>query len=218
MAWKLVEQTFDSRNEPELYKALFGEPQEALANSPFIHCIYLDGGSKYAVTEIFTECYCGYIGYSTEFSEYIKREKPLTFMDFLFLIKAYHDLIMLKEISINDLPKLRDTNFRKIGIVDEILNNSSGRLLWVHQLEELIGIFSASRLKNIELVQRIRARHTDAYDIISGMKFNEISVADIIDERAIDGNIDFPNMRGASLLYDFHNVKDPTEAVSIPYD
>jgi len=67
---------------------------------------------------------------------YVKTGRPKSFMDVVFLVDAFRGCQIKGDFIIPSL-----SAFQKIPVVDEILQDSNGILMWHHQLEALFGLF-----------------------------------------------------------------------------
>jgi hypothetical protein len=194
----LKEQIFEVSSNLELAKSFFPEVNDLEAYH-LAHCICI-GEDQVIAGTLSKELGEGEsLGFMSCFSEYLKRSAPQTFKDFLFLLDFYRGRRVGR--SVGDIFDLMSHVFPKIQIVDEILEDSRGLLLWHHQLEHLFRAFYDDITKVVRLRKQINAKVPDAFDIAESLKFDGISLADIVEERMVLGFTVSPNVKGASTLY-----------------
>ncbi|MEW5735871.1 MAG: hypothetical protein AB1921_13515 [Thermodesulfobacteriota bacterium] len=138
-------------------------------------------------------------GYSGDFREFITRHPPRSFTDLSFLLDFYH----FNAARLHHRYNPNRLFFSPIGIVNDMLKESRGVLLWHYQLENLLRLFVPDSDKVARLRKGINAQRRSAYDAARGMKLAKTSLADIITERMLFFNTCNPNVRGALALFGY---------------
>jgi hypothetical protein len=129
----------------------------------------------------------------------IFREKyrPQRFMDYLFFVDVYP--IFKNQPKVEELCQ---PEFKEYYIVDELLKDTRGFLLWHYQLENLINLFFGKSDKAMDLCRGINAKYPEALEKAKQLRFTEgLKLFDVISERMILGATKYPNIEGAHNLY-----------------
>jgi hypothetical protein len=193
----IVEKVFEIHDNLQLAENLFPEI-ENINDYSHAYSVYINNGG---IAPLF-----GYISTTMEqkevfgFKEYLAEYETNNFMDLLFLVDAYH-------CSIRRFQRLIDHNqhnFNENDVVDSILKDSKGILLWHHQLENLFSLFYVDRDQAVKLRKDVNKKVADVFDLADTLRFAEgHSLKDIIDERMIYQNTCYPNFKGSLTLFKY---------------
>jgi len=84
------------------------------------------------------------------------------------------------------LKSIYSRKFRKNIIVDEMLADSKGFLLWNYQLENLIGLFCFDTTKPLEMRKKLNLKNDEYLQKAKEMEFaNNFSLYDLLIQRTI---------------------------------
>lgn len=195
----LKERVFEIALEPELAKALFPEIK-VLDRHRYAYAVYFAKPARLILGHVSNTLPGGWKpGFMQDFREFIMRHPPRSFMDTVFLLDFYN-------FNATRLHHRYDPNrldFSPIGIVNDMLKDSRGVLLWHFQLENLIRLFVRDSEKVTRLRKGINAQMRSAYDAAKDMRLGNESLADIITERMLFFGTCYPNVRGALALFDY---------------
>ncbi len=157
----LKERVFEIALEPELAKVLFPQIKN-VERYKYAYAVYLGTPQP--------EIIFGHVastlpkgmkkGFSRDFHRFIQRHPPRSFMDTVFLLDFYH----FNASRLHHRYAPNRLAFTPIGIVNDMLKDSRGVLLWHYQLEDLIrfSYWTAQRLPGYERTSTPgRTRHTD---------------------------------------------------------
>lgn len=153
-----------------------------------------------------------------ELSDFIKLYNPSSFKDFLFFIDACPRY--MHDPSIKRLAKWK---YKRYELVDLVLEESHGLLLWEYQFRQLLTLFWEKQWKHIKEIIKVDPKAVHAYDdpyyqLTSGlfnrrkfywdmmkwMKFSEnFSMYDVLKERAVKQQIVNPHIERAYSLFNF---------------
>lgn len=196
----LKEQVFEVAAEPELAHALFPEIP-GLDEFKYAYAVYLSKERP--------ELVLGHVanmlpegwkpGFMRDFRDFITFHPPRSFTDLAFLLDFYH----FNAVRIHHRYEPNRLVFSPIGVVNDMLKESRGVLLWHYQLENLLRMFVSDNGKVARLRKGINAQRRSAYDAARGMKLEQTSLADIITERMLFFNTCNPNARGALALFGY---------------
>lgn len=101
---------------------------------------------------------------------------------------------------------LRPT-FRPLALVDRLLRDSYGLLVWHHQLEALFGLFVRPADEQICLRKGINARRADAFERARSLVLaSDVTLEDVIEERMAFGAVARANFHGARLLLEAQHL------------
>jgi hypothetical protein len=198
---KIKERIFEVGREPELANALFPGSKN-LERHKYAYAVYLTGAKpKLILGHVANSLPRGWkTGYMGDFKSFIIRNPPRSFMDLVFLLDFYHfnSTRLHHRYDPNRLP------FSSIGIVNNMLKESRGVLLWHYQLENLLRLFVADSAKVTQLRKGINAQKQAAYNQANGMQLTEkYSLNEVITERMLFFNTCSPNCRGALVLFGY---------------
>lgn len=196
----IKERVFEIENEPALAKALFPEI-DGLDRHRYAYAVYLSKEQPELVLGHVTDTLPEGIkpGFLHDFRDFITLRPPKSFTDLAFLLDFYH-------YNATRLHHRYDPNrlrFAPIGIVNDMLKESRGMLLWHYQLENLLRLFVSDNEKVVRLRKSINAQRRSAYDATRKMRLEKTSLADIITERMLFFNTCNPNIKGALALFGY---------------
>lgn len=135
--------------------------------------------------------------FKDELSYFIKEYKAEGIKDFLFFLGIFCPIRADPTIK-----TISQYNFRKHPIVDDILAESKGLLLWDYQMECLCGLFCDIARGAVNLRKGLNIRDPRCEEMAKKYKFNEdLSLYDVINERMVMDFTGQPNYRGAYNLY-----------------
>ena len=197
----IKERVFNVRKHPDLAKKLF--PEFGSIKTSFFkkaYAIYIDDG---IITPV-----CGYLtdwskkaeepGFKDGFRAYLARYRPENFADTLFVLDAY----FLSMQSLGYPYRWEFCKFKKVEVVDDILGESKGILLWHHQMEQLFSCFFQEYDKDVELRKAVNKKGTEIFELAERLKFDyETTLNDVIRERMIFPVTCNPHFSGAHTLF-----------------
>jgi hypothetical protein len=197
---KFIEQVFEIHPNVELARVLFPF-LENIEDYQFAHCIYLDD-KKLITGAVFTSPpEKPSTGFRNDFRDYLDKTNPGTFTDLLVRVDLY-DGVIRGHCALPDLVDLTYRQFPRIPMVNELLEMSSGLLLWHHQLESLFALFLTDHARIVDARRGINMKNPEAFRLAKSLKLDEnLTLEDIILERMILGAVKFPNIHGANILY-----------------
>lgn len=121
-------------------------------------------------------------GFTESFDEYIRKENPKKLVDYMFFL----DMHTRSKIGNFNLRDVYDRKFGKNVIVDEILTDSKGFLLWLYQLESLIGLFYFDTTKPSKIGKGLSVLGNEYVQEAKKMKFTDnLSLYDVIIQRRV---------------------------------
>jgi len=134
-----------------------------------------------------------------DFKLFLLYAKPETFNDLLIILRVYFSLIYGKYV----VPLLPLKPFSSQDpIVDTILHETNGHLVWVYQLEKLIGLFEPNIATIMDQVKAVRRRDETVFEWMA-TKFvcNGLTLKDIVEKQMLLGQVHRPEMQAAFKLY-----------------
>jgi len=132
-------------------------------------------------------------------ADFLRRHKRPGFKDVLFFLDSYPKFKGMRD-------NCYDLKFKPQPIVDAILAESYGCILWHHQLENLLRVFVDTPQEALRLRKALNAGLPQAMTSIGGFCFDDgTALAAVLKEREVLGVTAYPNTRGAANL--FHWLK-----------
>lgn len=187
------EKIYEVGSEPQLAKSLFSHLSD-WQDYRYAYAIYIDGESPSLVDGYLTEAPHDTTGFRTDFKNYLDEIQPLGFLDHLFAVDFYK---LRRTVEDFIFPR----TFDYVPVVDDILRDSKGYLLWHHQLELLFRGFYDVTDKVVNLRKGINARDPEAFEMAGSLRHGAMSLEDVIWERMVSRSHTVqPNVRGACLL------------------
>ena len=214
---KITEVTFKISSSRRLFNDLFGKDYYKSDAGAYAYVVYLP--DKKLLRGYQTKRKHKPQGtFKKELIDFIKLYRPSSFKDYLFFVDA--SPLFAGNPSISELPNRR---FKRHELVDLMLAESKGFLLWEYQLKHLLALFWDKGYKKIRaMIERNPDRlyskdpyyqlHLELFlhkrkrywDLMKAMKFSRhVSMYDVLKERAIKGRIHNPNVERAYRLYKF---------------
>lgn len=196
----LVERIFEVKSEAKLAASLFGHLSD-WQEYRYAWAIYIDGESPSLVDGYLTGSLEGNetTGFKTDFKEFLDQIQPSGFLDHLFALDFYK---LRRTVEDFIFPR----TFDYLPVVDDILQDSRGFLLWHHQLELLFRGFYDDTDKVVNLRKGINARDPEAFEMAGSLMLGATSLEDVIWERMVLGHTLFQNVKGALLLSHYGKV------------
>ena len=211
---KIKEVTFKISSNRKLFNDLYGE----ICYSPCFKYAYvaytkdkkfLWGSQTREKKDLVTN-------FKKELMDFIKLYNPSSFKDFLFFMDATPS--SSDDLSISKLSKHK---YRKYEIVDFVLSESRGFLLWDYQFRQLLNFCWDKGWKHVkeivkvdpttihasddpynQLVSGLFNKRRFYWDMMKWLKFSKnFTMYDVLKERAIKGRISGPKIERAYLLY-----------------
>ncbi len=169
-------------------------------NYNYAHAIYVDNDCKDCIDgNVLVTVEEGTFKQSTKFRSYIEINKPKCFMDLLILIEFNWLGIERAQEFQKDF---KSPSFRAVPIVDELLKESNGFLLWDYQIIKLYSLFNGEMEKAVSFQKNYNQKRIEFEDVAEKLLFNNgITLADVIYERSILGLAKKPKLKGAYNLY-----------------
>ena len=212
---KIQEETFKISSKRKLYNKLFKRSSHNPKHGEYAYAVYTDDKKLIRGYQIKQKKGPG-VSFKKELVDFIELYNPSSFKDFLFFMSTYP--IKPKNPSISDLFKRK---LKKYEIVDLLLENSHGFLLWNQQFKQLLILLGNRGWKEIkEEVESNPILHStdDAYfnfqiglfldstrkrylQLMKKLKFSRnYSMYDVVKERMIQA-LTNPDIEHAYILY-----------------
>jgi hypothetical protein len=181
-----------------------------LENLVEVYCIYADHGGRLELVACSGTRVSGKVvppadagpEYHTRFAEFLRREKPQSFGDVLFLLTAYRD-VMNKWGEPDTAPAAERLTGRWADAVEWFLAPSRGRIAWQHQMENILGIFYPDVARRREIRGNLNKKMAETQEELREIRLSdEYSLMDFIDERTLPSGCTVPmNVQGAGVLW-----------------
>jgi hypothetical protein len=139
---RIVERIIRIKYEPELIKTLFSW-QGSIRRFKFAYVVYVNNSTKSFIEGTWSNSLSEvkrWVGFKKVLSIFLKKNNYLNFTDLLFFLDIYN---RCKNYHI-EISHIYDRKFKRNQIVDDILRDSRGFLLWDYQLKSLIRLFYLS--------------------------------------------------------------------------
>jgi len=194
--FKLIRENISFLDEESFSK--FSHARVIYANLPHGR-LFIDG---YALTQDMFDKYekGGNPGVPGEdFKLFLLYARPETFNDLLVILRVYFSLIYGRHV--NPVLPLKPFSSQN-PIVDTILHETNGHLVWVYQLEKLIGLFEPNIATIMDQVKAVRMRDETIFEWMA-TKFvcNDLTLKDIVEKRMLLDQVHWPKMQAAFKLY-----------------
>lgn len=181
---KIREEILEIKSNSAVVKNLFSW-QGDLNYYKFAYAVYVDSKEK-----LFIEGYWlndleevqRWRGYKEELKAFLKKHSRPTLTDLLFFNDAYN---RCRSYGI-ETRSIYSRRFKANEVVDNILKDSRGVILWHHQLEHLLRLFYVDSRKVIQIREGLNCKRRDYWKLTEKLHFdNNTSLCDVLNERAI---------------------------------
>lgn len=179
---------------------LFGKP---IQGRWYADCIYMErqGDIKLIKGSLIPDC--KEEAERDVFVKYIQRYNPQSFKEILFFLDLY-------SIELPDIRSYQPKS-KMAEVIESILEDSRGLLLWHHQLEDIISLFVRDRNNVVSIRKGVNAKRNEYIEALKQFKIDETTtLLEFINERMIGGHTRYPNIQGAFVLYELLN-RDETK-------
>ncbi len=176
------------------------ESQIGRKESTHAYVIYIDDDSKsYVDGVLFQADDEETFEQGTKFRNLISRSQPQCLKDILLLLEIY---CCDMDYAHKYLEKFNNPSFKTVTIVDELLKESNGFLLWDYQIINLYRLFDEDSKKADSFLRCFNENMTGFRKIAEKLLFNNgVTLDDVIWERSILGHVKTPKLKGAYNLY-----------------
>ena len=200
LSQNVTERVWTPASEPDFTDAMFaGTALADAAKRPVEQAlaVYLDD-TPTCVFGHLTEEHAP--GLRNDFRQHWQRHAPQRFSDVVFVIDTYRlGLLRSRPVELNH-------DFQALPVVDYLLHESHGILLWHHQLENLYRLFEIRVGEAVAFRKGVNAKKAKIFNDADQMELAPgISLSDVIWERMIFGVTSYPSLRAARLLYNAAN-------------
>lgn len=132
------------------------------------------------------------------FVNYLKKYKPASFKDILFLLDLYPEDIE------DEIKRHKPLNSVMGDAIEEILDETKGIILWNYQMERVLNLFIKDRDEIVAARKAINAGMSpDFYEKLCGYKIDKkTTLPDLISNRIVFHIQIYPNIDGAFILYE----------------
>lgn len=229
---KLKERTFKISSNRKLFDKLFGKGYYNAKNGTYAYAVYTSN-FKLIVGYQFKHKNGLGLNFKKELTSFINLYAPESYKDFLFFLDAYQmsgkPTFPCCKPWHPTMKELLSKKYTKHVVIDAILSESRGSLIWEYQLENLIKYFQDRGWDKIK--EKIIGyynytflnwdskeepqpgviywlRHGFSYqkpyycNLLKKMKFNrKLSMFDVLKERMIKGFVHRPNVSRAEILF-----------------
>lgn len=173
------------------------------------HCAYIeDAGQKNLIFLNASSCQMEeepQYGFKSSFVEYLQKAKPETFKALLFRLHLYSSQPFLALAQLEDGPyRFKKTVSSDGKIIDELLLDTHGLILWKHQLFAILDLFFDDHDKIAEIRKGLMRKRPETEGELKSIQIDkEFTLFDLIMLRSfIMGCYPEPNHKGARLLYE----------------
>lgn len=200
----IKEEVFKIENRPWTQKFF---NKDTLFGFEYAHCIYTGEDRKVELIDGFLTSSPLFIGYTDKFVNFLLEHSPKKIKDFLFLLDVYHQAcIGQKETDLSKLLNIERTGLPIDAVLDELLNDSNGIILWHHQLENILSLCFHNRQEVIDLRKKINAKVGEGWSLLDKAYIGDgLTLRQIITQRMVFGTTKYPNVKGAYILHEVLN-------------
>jgi hypothetical protein len=140
------------------------------------------------------------VGFKEDFRVFLQKAHPQTFNDLVLLLAIYFSLKDHARPEFNKIALPLAPFGVQDPIIDDILAESKGYLIWVYQLEKIFGLFERDTDKIKTLVRDFRRSIAYANEWVSSQSLTENKcLKEIIEERMLLGQVWAPVKTYAAL-------------------
>jgi len=193
----IVEKLFQLPRDKELAQAVFPAfTKDEYKRFPYLFGLYVNDSQPLPVIAYMTDDRAKVnLRFDELWTSFLKRHKRPGFMDILIFLDSYPKFKDMRD-------NCYDLKFKPQPIVDAILAESGGCLLWHHQLENLLRVFVDTPQEALKLRKALNASLPQAMTRINGFCFDDgTALAAVLKEREVLGVTAYPNMSGAANLF-----------------
>ncbi|MEW6328063.1 MAG: hypothetical protein AB1487_10820 [Thermodesulfobacteriota bacterium] len=197
----LKEEIFPAKSQPWLRRFFSEETLDwAVRNEFYAYCIYTERTSEIKLiygTLMNPSFVAEWTRERNAFAPYIEKYHPRSFKETLFYLDLYPHK---PEEIIGGFCAGRSTT---AGGIELMLKDTRGILLWHHQVEDMINLFVRDRTEIMALRKGINAKRPEAIEFLTQIHIEKnLTLLDFIQNRMIRGYTRYPNVPGASVLYE----------------
>ena len=140
------------------------------------------------------------------FPAFLSMAAPATFSETLFTVDFFQACLVAE---VDPFGLWGSWVFESVGVVDDLLTDSHGLLLWSHQLEGLLNSCGYNACQCQLLRQMINAKSAEAWESMEkAVLGQETTLVRLIDERMMFRFVLAPNYPGAECLWSLMNEDD----------
>lgn len=197
----LKEEIFPANSQPWLRRFFSEEALDwAVGNGFYAYCIYTERTGEIKLihgTLVNPSAMADWDRERNAFARYIEKYHPRSFQETLFYLDLYPHK---PEEIIGDFQTGRST---AAGVIESMLKDTRGVLLWHHQLEDMVNLFVRDRTEIMALRKGINAKRPEAIEFLTQILIEkDLTFLDFIQNRMICGYTHHPNVTGASVVYE----------------
>ncbi|MBI2486201.1 MAG: hypothetical protein HYW01_04430 [Deltaproteobacteria bacterium] len=214
---KIIEGVF--RPLDEILKNFFDAEQYSLLSNDEWELIYILAIENFGVIDWMSFSSLEHpTGFMDDFLKYLQKHQPLSFKDVLFAFSVYsrNTPWRQKEDPIEKLNNDKQLKGMLPGyagmVIEYLLGETYGFLLWEYQLHKILRIFLDGQKYSREALDKIRKdinrKHPEVYKFLKSLIIDQgYTFANLIEDRSIDGVVSFSDhyYNGAFKLYKFLN-------------
>lgn len=203
----IKEESFPVKDKPWLKKFF---PTRCLKRGWYAQCIYTDFEGEIKLIWGSVSPYCLEDKRGNGFKHYIKKRRSNRFYEILLLLDLYTGSL-LRESDSEPYPidPATITNqFIQVKssmgeVVTDLLQESTGIIIWNHQVENLLNLFIMDRGDVLSARKGINAKEASVFNRLERFHIDDnLTLMDFVINRMYLGWTVSPNIRGAYLLYD----------------
>ena len=166
------------------------------------HAIYIESEKPEILFDFIHKTTDFDVGYFNTFLDYIKKFELTYFMDIVFAIDTYTLTNLFGKNRTSDLK----FTFKNHSIIDSILKESQGAIIWHHQLENLYLFHRNDKNEATEFRKKILKKLASAFDLASKIQIDQdTTLNNVINDRMIFRGTVSPGLKEATNLYQYLN-------------
>ena len=205
---ELKEEVWETRTNPDLLRRLCPEDADGCSWVTHAYALYLDTKTN-LIPLTCIQSSREIVMPRITFAGLIEQLDPHTWQELVFGC-AVHDLCIMEWTdavfgehgAVWENPIANWPDFNPNPIVDEMLKDSRGAIIWAHQIHALYSLFDSQVEKMLEFRKILNAKMSDRLREHEGRHFIDgRDLMEIIEERMIFGHTDYLNVRKASVLW-----------------
>lgn len=130
------------------------------------------------------------------FVKYIQRYNPQSFKEILFFLDLY-------PFELPDINRLYQSKSKMAEVIESIIEDSRGLILWHYQLEDIISLFVRDRNRVVSIRKGVNAKRNEDIEALKQIKIEKFTtLLNFINERILRGFTRYPNIQGACVFYE----------------